>query len=219
MAPNFKVNNVALFQCSPADFELITPVALSLKNVSPPARVAPVTSVAIDGVQSDLYWDDVSESHNGMTVAQGEARNAALARVQARIEARRKVAVQPYEFSATAMEHSLVADANRRSAAVSSTKTQNSDDYWNEIPTRFSGRVSQEVPSDYWVEPASHSEGSTAARFSAKAAAMKRVGEMIRLRERVSAFETTEGGEFSTTFITPQVPCLTAVGGGSYWDC
>jgi hypothetical protein len=194
MAPNFKINNLALFECSAADLQLIAPVAQNVKFVEhAPAQVAPPAPIAV--VDSDNYWVDVCESHcyngNGMTVTQMDVKQAALDRIEARCAA----SAQTHTFSASRVEETLLQDVKRRSAVESLSTDSSADTYWNESATpQLAGLVVQEefVSVDYWTHPAPQCDGETAEKRARKNAAIKRVEELIRLQNRMAEYKAVE---------------------------
>jgi hypothetical protein len=227
MAPNFKINNLALFECSVADLQLIAPVAQNVKIVhAPAAPVPPQAPMAV--VDSDNYWEDDCDSHccngNGMNVAQMDVKQAALARVQARIEARHAAAsFRTHALSASGIEETLLQDAKRRSADTESLSSDSSANaYWNEYAApQHAGLVVEEesVSVDYWTHPAPQCDGETAEKRAQKNAAIKRVEEVMRLLNRMAEYKAAEESElFSAHRVVSQhAPCIAAGGCDSYW--
>jgi hypothetical protein len=214
MAPNFKINNLALFECSAADLQLIAPVAQNVKIVHAKAPVAPPAPVVV--VNSDNYWEDDSHNHDGMTVSQMDTKQVAFARVQSRIEARRAASVQTHAFSACGIEDTLMEDAVRRSAVESLTDSS-TDAYWNEpAAPQHAGLVVKES-AEYWTHPAPQCDGETAEKRVLKNVAIKRVEEVIRLVNRMSEYKAGEESEFSAHRMVSQHAPFMAASGDSYW--
>jgi len=214
MAPNFNINSIALHQCSPADLELITPVALNVKSASTPTPAAPVAHRTVDSESVENYWNDDSECYfDGATVVKMEARMAALARVISRVEARRAASIQPREFSVGAVEQSLSQEAERRAILKS---TSSCDRYWNSCDHSIeSGLVSNLPASKYWVEISSHRDGLTAEDFDQRKNAMKRMSELVRFRAR--AVDNRSSCSIERSFVS-QDP-YRAVTADSCWAC
>jgi hypothetical protein len=225
MAPNFNINDIALFECSAADLQL-APVAHHVKIINAPVPVASAAPVAVVENSSDKsnYWEEHSSNHsqNGMTAARMEIKQAGLARVQAtaRIEARRAASVQSHAFSSSGVEESLKKDGARRSALYSVTSDSSSDSYWNELiapqEERCVGRVAEE-PVDYWTHSASDCDGTAVDKHEQKNDAVKRVEEMIRLHNRMEEYRAAEEFGLSAHCMLSQHVQCTAATGDCYW--
>jgi hypothetical protein len=224
MAPNFKINNLALFECSAADLQLIAPVAQNVKVVhASAAPVPPQAPIAV--VDSDNYWEDDCDSHcyngKGMNVAQMDVKQAALARVQARIEARRAASVHTHALSASGIEETLLQDAKRRSADTESLSTDSSiDAYWNESAApQHAGLVVEELSVDYWTHPTPQCDGETAEKRAQKNVAIKRVEEVIRLQNCMAEYKAAEESELFSAhrMVSRHASCIAASGDDPYW--
>jgi hypothetical protein len=151
-----------------------------------------------------------------MTVTQMDTKQAGLACVQARIEARCAASVQTHAFSACGIEETLMQDAARQSAVESLTDSS-TDAYWNESTDPQHAGIFAEESAEYWIQRAPQYDGETAEKRVLKNVAIKRVEEVIRLHNRMAEYKAAEESGFLAHRMVSQHAPWIAASGDSYW--
>ena len=213
MAPNFKINNISLFQCSAAELGLLIPSTQVAKNV-----VVHAASTPSPVTDSDSYWESDSNQEYGLTVDQFERKKAALARVQARIEKRRaeiSATAQPREFRVSTIQETLEQDSERRGQVISIT-----DCYWMDRPHTEELVQTAPLSDNYWSTPATHSDGTTADLYEIRTEAVRRIAALSRIHSLMSEYRSDSDSKSSArNVVSMDLPSPCLIVGNSYWDC